>query len=39
MLVMSFVIAIIGFIGYRFFTRGERGSRVEALTTIVGSEG
>ena len=36
MLVMSFIIAIIG---YRFLTRGERGSRIEALTTIVGSEG
>jgi len=39
MLVMSFVIAIIGYIGYRFMTRGERGGRIEALTTIVGSEG
>jgi spermidine/putrescine transport system permease protein len=39
MLVMSFVIAIIGYIGYRFLTRGERGSRIEALTTIAGSEG
>ena len=39
MLVMSFVAAIIGYIGYRFLTRGERGSRIEALTTIAGSEG
>jgi spermidine/putrescine transport system permease protein len=39
MLVMSFIIAIIGFLGYRFLTRGERGSRIEALTTIAGSEG
>jgi hypothetical protein len=40
MLVMSFVIAIIGYIGYRFLTRGERGGgRVEALTTIAGGEG
>ncbi len=38
MLVMSFVVAIIGFIGYRWMTRGERGSRLEALSTIVGSE-
>jgi spermidine/putrescine transport system permease protein len=38
-LVMSFIIAIIGYIGYRFLTRGERGSRLEALTTIAGSEG
>jgi spermidine/putrescine transport system permease protein len=36
MLVMSFVIAIIGYIFYRLFTRGERGSRLEALTTIAG---
>lgn len=36
MLVMSFVIAIIG---YRFLTRGERGSRIDALTTIAGGEG
>ena len=39
MLVMSFVIAIIGYIGYRFLTRGERGSRIDALTTIAGGEG
>ena len=39
MLVMSFIIAIIGYLGYRFLTRGERGSRIEALTTIAGSEG
>jgi spermidine/putrescine transport system permease protein len=39
MLLMSFVIAIIGYLGYRFLTRGERGSRLEALTTIAGSEG
>jgi spermidine/putrescine transport system permease protein len=38
MLVMSFVVAIIGYIGYRWLTRGERGSGLEALTTIVGSE-
>jgi spermidine/putrescine transport system permease protein len=39
MLVMSFIIAVIGYLGYRFLTRGERGSRLEALTTIAGSEG
>ena len=39
MLVMSFVVAIIGYLGYRFLTRGERGSRLDALTTIAGSEG
>jgi hypothetical protein len=38
MLAMSFIIAIIGFIGYRWLTRGERGSRIAALTTIAGSE-
>ena len=37
-LVMSFIIAIIGYIGYRWLTRGERGSRIQALTTIAGSE-
>jgi spermidine/putrescine transport system permease protein len=39
MLAMSFVIAIIGFLGYRWLTRGERGSRLDALTMIAGSEG
>jgi spermidine/putrescine transport system permease protein len=39
MLAMSFVIAVIGYLGYRWLTRGERGSRLEALTTIAGSEG
>jgi spermidine/putrescine transport system permease protein len=39
MLVMSFIIAIIGFIGYRWMTRGERGSGMSALTTIVDAEG
>ena len=38
MLVMSFVIAIIGFLGYRWMTRGERGSRVDALATLAGSD-
>ena len=38
-LVMSFIIAIIGYLGYRWLTRGERGSRLEALTTIAGGEG
>jgi spermidine/putrescine transport system permease protein len=36
MLVMSFVVAIIGYLGYRWLTRGERGSRIDALTTIAG---
>jgi spermidine/putrescine transport system permease protein len=39
MLAMSFVIAIIGYIGYRWMTRGERGSGMSALTTIAGAEG
>ena len=39
MLAMSFIIAIIGYIGYRWMTRGERGSGVSALTTIAGAEG
>ena len=39
MLLMSLVLAIIGFAGYRWLTRGERGSGVEALTTIAGAEG
>jgi spermidine/putrescine transport system permease protein len=37
MLVLSFVIVIIGYIGYRIMTRGERGDRKEALTTIAGA--
>jgi spermidine/putrescine transport system permease protein len=37
MLVMSFVIAILGYIGYRWMTRGERGDRNAALTTIAGA--
>jgi len=36
-LVMSFFIAILGYIGYRFMTRGERGSRLDALATIAGT--
>jgi spermidine/putrescine transport system permease protein len=39
MLVMSFVVAILGYIGYRWLTRGERGSRIGTLTTIAGGEG
>ena len=38
MLVMSFVIVIIGFIAYRIVTRGERGDRKSALTTIAGAD-
>jgi spermidine/putrescine transport system permease protein len=39
MLAMSLIIAILGYLGYRWLSRGERGSRLEALTTIAGSEG
>jgi len=38
MLVMSLVIAFIGYLAYRYATRGERGSRIDALTSIAGSE-
>jgi spermidine/putrescine transport system permease protein len=36
MLLMSFIIATLGYIGYRLMTRGERGSSIDALTTIAG---
>jgi spermidine/putrescine transport system permease protein len=36
MLVMSLVIAVLGFIGYRWMTRGERSDRRQALTSIAG---
>ena len=36
MLVMSLVIVIVGYIGYRWLTRGERGSGVGALTSLAG---
>jgi spermidine/putrescine transport system permease protein len=36
MLVMSFAVVIIGYVGYRWLTRGERGSGLDALTTIAG---
>jgi hypothetical protein len=35
-LVMSFVVALLGFVAYRWATRGERGSRLDALTGIAG---
>jgi hypothetical protein len=35
--VMSFVIVIIGYVGYRFMTRGERGDRKAALTMMAGA--
>lgn len=36
MLVLSFVVAIREYIVYRWLTRGERASSVQALTTIAG---
>jgi spermidine/putrescine transport system permease protein len=36
MLAMSLVLIIIGFLGYRWMTRGERADRNAALTTITG---
>ncbi len=36
MLVMSFVIAILGYLVYRWLTRGERGSGLDAFTSIAG---
>ena len=39
MLVMSFLLAVIGYLGCRWLTRGERGSSHQALTTIAGAEG
>jgi spermidine/putrescine transport system permease protein len=36
MLVMSFIVTIVGFLAYRWLTRGERGSRNDALAAIVG---
>jgi spermidine/putrescine transport system permease protein len=36
MLAMSFVIAIAGYLVYRWLTRGERGDRKEALSTMAG---
>jgi spermidine/putrescine transport system permease protein len=36
MLIMSFVIVAIGYLGYRLMTRGERGDRQKALSTITG---
>jgi spermidine/putrescine transport system permease protein len=38
MLVMSFVIVIIGYIGYRWLTRGERAGGLSALQTMAGNE-
>jgi spermidine/putrescine transport system permease protein len=37
MLALSLVIVVIGYIGYRIMTRGERGGAKQALTTIAGA--
>ncbi|MGO9078218.1 MAG: ABC transporter permease [Streptosporangiaceae bacterium] len=39
MLVMSFVVATLGLIGYRWMTRGQRFEGQQALATIAGAEG
>ncbi len=36
MLALSFVVAILGYVGYRFMTRGERASKDDALSTFAG---
>jgi spermidine/putrescine transport system permease protein len=36
MLVFSLVVAALGYLAYRFFTRGERGGNVAALESIAG---
>jgi hypothetical protein len=37
MLLLSFVVAGLGFLGYRWLSRGERIDRQAALTTIAGA--
>jgi ABC-type spermidine/putrescine transport system permease subunit II len=37
MLVLSFVVAGLGFLGYRWLSRGERIDRQAALTTVAGA--
>jgi len=36
MLLVSFVVAVLGFVGYRWMTRGERASQGETLATFAG---
>ena len=38
MLVLSFAVATVGYLGYRWMTRGERTSGQQALTAITGAE-
>ena len=35
-LVMSFAVVILGYLVYRWLTRGERGTRLDALSTLAG---
>jgi spermidine/putrescine transport system permease protein len=35
-LVMSFAVVIVGYLVYRWLTRGERGTRLDALSTLAG---
>jgi spermidine/putrescine transport system permease protein len=37
-LVMSFAVVVLGYIGYRWLTRGERAGGLSALNTIAGNE-
>jgi spermidine/putrescine transport system permease protein len=39
MLLFSFIVAAVGYAGYRFMTRGERIDGKQALATIAGAEG
>jgi hypothetical protein len=36
MLFFSLAVALLGFVAYRLMTRGERGSRHEAIASITG---
>jgi hypothetical protein len=36
--VLSLIIVIIGYAGYRIMTRGERGDGKQALATIAGAD-
>jgi hypothetical protein len=33
---MSLIIVVLGYIGYRLLSRGEKGSSLDALTAIAG---
>ncbi|HEY2075667.1 MAG TPA: hypothetical protein VGH53_04955, partial [Streptosporangiaceae bacterium] len=38
MLLLSFVVASVGYLGYRWMTRGERMDNRQALAAITGAE-